>query len=134
MSSNQAQNAPSGNRADPRHANLKPWQPGQSGNPSGRPKKLVAATQKARERLDRAIARVSRILDNDRSSDRDAIMAATFIAKMANGELTRLSPEDFDEEDGRPVEEILDEVAQDVGCRVVKLDEYKAFQAFRNSK
>ena len=63
--------------------NLRRWQPGESGNPSGKPKSLVEITRLAREITPRAIARLESIMDNEKAPYRDQIMAA--IALMDRG-------------------------------------------------
>jgi hypothetical protein len=45
------------------HGQLKPWQPGQSGNPKGRPKQdpdLISAKKLSRENVERAISKYMR--------------------------------------------------------------------------
>jgi hypothetical protein len=65
--------------------NLRRWQPGESGNPSGKPKSLVEITRLAREITPRAIARLESIMDNEKAPYRDQIMAAIALIDRACG-------------------------------------------------
>ena len=46
-------------------ANLKPFRPGQSGNPNGRPKKIQAAANIAEEATERAMRKLSALIDSE---------------------------------------------------------------------
>ena len=65
--------------------NLRRWQPGESGNPSGKPKSLVEITRLAREITPRAIARLESIMDNEKAPYRDQIMAAVALIDRGCG-------------------------------------------------
>lgn len=64
-------------------ANLKPFEKGKSGNPSGRPKKSHDITAIARENSIRAIEKLAKLLNSD--DDRVALAAANAILDRAIG-------------------------------------------------
>ena len=58
-------------------ANLRPrWQPGQSGNPSGKPQSLIEITKLARALSPAAIAKLNEILHDPETPPRDQVAAA----------------------------------------------------------
>lgn len=64
--------------------NLKPaWKPGQSGNPNGRPKKVVDVAALARDSSTRAMERLAKLVDSD--DDRVALQAAIAVLDRAVG-------------------------------------------------
>jgi hypothetical protein len=67
-------------------ANLIPrWKPGESGNPSGKPKSVLEIQRLARELSPRAIARLESIMDNPKAPFRDQIMASVALLDRGNG-------------------------------------------------
>ena len=62
-----------------------PWQPGQSGNPAGKPKSLVEITKLARELTPAAIMKLNEIVHDPDALDRDKIAAAIAIADRGCG-------------------------------------------------
>lgn len=64
-------------------ANLKPFQKGQSGNPSGRPKQNKDVAEVARENAEKAIRRLAKLVDSD--DDRVALAAAQAVLDRAVG-------------------------------------------------
>lgn len=64
------------------YANLKPWKPGQSGNPGGRPKAHAALRQKCRDLDEENIKRLQEIAKN---GDTDAASVAAIKLLLAYG-------------------------------------------------
>lgn len=64
-------------------ANLRPFRPGQSGNPNGRPKKVQGVQDLARDNGDKALRKLIKLIDSD--DDRVALQAATAILDRAVG-------------------------------------------------
>jgi len=73
--------APTANRG--RIANLKPFKKGQSGNPSGRPKKQHDITELAREGSVEAIKKLVKLVQSD--DDKIALAAANAVLDRAFG-------------------------------------------------
>lgn len=68
---------------DKRIANLKPFKPGQSGNPSGRPKKDRDLTLLAKDESEKALKVLIKLMGSD--DDRVALQAAQAILDRAVG-------------------------------------------------
>lgn len=64
-------------------ATLKPWKPGQSGNPNGRPKKAQAVVDKAQDNADKALTALIELIDSD--DDRVRLQAAMAVLDRAVG-------------------------------------------------
>lgn len=64
-------------------ANLRPFQPGQSGNPSGRPKVAKTVSDIAHENSERAMRRLAKLIDSD--DEKTALAAANAILDRAVG-------------------------------------------------
>jgi hypothetical protein len=64
--------------------NLKPaWKAGQSGNPNGRPKKVVDVAAIARDSSDKAMTKLAKLIDSD--DERIALQAAIAVLDRAVG-------------------------------------------------
>jgi hypothetical protein len=90
--------------------NLRPrpqWQPGRSGNPSGRPKLLVEISRLDRSYCPDAIEKLAKIMLDSRSKPRDVIAAANVILDRGLGRptqaLVHISP-DGDMVDAAPID------------------------------
>lgn len=68
-------------------ANLKPFQPGQSGNPSGRPKKVRELASIAEENSEKAMRKLAKLVDS--SDDRVALAAAQALLDRSMGKPTQ---------------------------------------------
>jgi hypothetical protein len=66
----------------------KPWSPGVSGNPAGRPKGIAA---KAQEHADGAIAYFAKVLNSDSEKTSDRLNAAQEILDRAYGKAIAMS-------------------------------------------
>ena len=66
-------------------ANLRKWQPGQSGNPSGRSKTLAEITREARELVPGAIQKLNEFVYDEDAPYRDRITAAIAICDRGLG-------------------------------------------------
>lgn len=64
-------------------ANLRPFRPGQSGNPAGRPKKVVAVTSLAEEHSEAALKKLVKLMSSDK--EQVALAAAQAILDRAMG-------------------------------------------------
>lgn len=70
--SNETVPASTGISVNPRYAGLKPFKPGQSGNPAGRPKKSVQVMKTAEDHIDAAINVLVQALKDDSVKNRIA--------------------------------------------------------------
>jgi hypothetical protein len=68
---------------NPKTAHLTKWQPGQSGNPGGRPRKLRDVTELALEASPKAIQRLIKLVDS--KDERVALAAAQAVLDRAIG-------------------------------------------------
>lgn len=66
-----------------RLSGLKPFQPGQSGNPNGRPKKHVTIAQLAEENSEKALKKLAKLIDSE--DERIALAAAQAVLDRAVG-------------------------------------------------
>jgi hypothetical protein len=67
-------------------ANLtKPWKPGESGNPGGRPKAIYDIMRLARSRAPEAVQTLYEIMSDKTASDRDRIVAAATLLDRGCG-------------------------------------------------
>jgi len=69
-------------------AGRKPFKPGQSGNPSGRPKKHHALTEKAREHAETAIEVLTKIAEDETAPAAARISACNILLDRAFGKPT----------------------------------------------
>ena len=74
--------------------NLRPWKPGQSGNPGGKSKKLEEIKALAKDRSKRALERIIELVESD--DERIALMAAKEVLDRAWGK-----PKDAEDDDGK---------------------------------
>lgn len=73
----------SGSRLDRFGDKHKPFLPGQSGNPNGRPKKVQQVVDKAQANADKALTKLVKLIDSD--DDRVALQAAQAVLDRAVG-------------------------------------------------
>jgi hypothetical protein len=75
------------------------WQPGQSGNPGGRPRELKAFRQQVREHGPEAISHVLDVMRDSEAENRDRLNAASLLLAYGFGRPQALPPvEDVDNE------------------------------------
>lgn len=68
-----------------RLANLKPWKPGESGNPGGRPKQVVTLTELARTHTKAAVETLVAIMQDPNEAGASRVTAANSILDRAWG-------------------------------------------------
>ncbi|MDI6773155.1 MAG: DUF5681 domain-containing protein [bacterium] len=68
-----------------RHGPGRPWQPGQSGNPGGRPKAVVAVAELARQHTEEAVATLAAIMRAEVRGVRPGDMVRAAEALLARG-------------------------------------------------
>ncbi len=86
-------------------ANLKPFRPGQSGNPNGRPKKIQTVAQLAEDNSEKALKKLIKLIDDTNS--KVALAAAQAVLDRAMGKpkqsldvgTTKKNAADYDESD-----------------------------------
>ena len=66
------------------------WQPGQSGNPGGRPKAIVEVAKAARELTTEAITTLREIMRNNKATSSARVSAAVAYWNVAGGRRHRL--------------------------------------------
>ena len=66
-----------------KYPNLRPWKPGQSGNPSGRPKKDRHVADTANQHADKALRKLIQLMDSE--DDRVALAAVREVLDRAVG-------------------------------------------------
>lgn len=64
-------------------ANLRPFKKGQSGNPAGRPKKVIDVAAIARDSSDKAMTKLAKLIDSE--DERIALQAAIAVLDRAVG-------------------------------------------------
>ena len=77
-----------------RHGNLRPWQPGQSGNPGGTPTATREALRLAREASPAAMRLLIAMMNDPTEDSRARIVAATHILDRALGKPKETQPGD----------------------------------------
>lgn len=79
---------------DPRHKNLKPFKPGQSGNPSGKPKQLLTQDKVSSvmgKFADMTRDELQKVIQNPRSTMLEITVASILAQAAKSGDATRLS-------------------------------------------
>ena len=103
-----------------------PWKPGESGNPSGKPKSIRQVTDLARSRAEKALKVLEDVMNDDGATPASRVSAATILLERGYGkpsadvQLTvKRNANDFSDEE---LEAIADE-GEDGGESAVECEE-----------
>lgn len=91
------------------------WQPGQSGNPGGRPKAIAEVRALAQQYTEKAILRLVGILDSDTSTDAAVVSAAGAILDRAVGRPEQSITQSTTLRDERPASDYKPDLAKIMG-------------------